>query len=124
MAPAWMEYLPLPQAMQSAESDLPESANHLPATQSSQTSDPIFAWCLPSTHRLHVGPPLSPDEPAMHVQAVAALLSGGAVEYAGHAAHVVAPIVAEYVPVIFLFFRKRDRMSNSRRARGCQIRGK
>jgi hypothetical protein len=46
---------------------------------------------VPATQAVHV-PPLGPEKPALHVQAVITVLALGELEFAGHAVH-VPPLV-------------------------------
>jgi len=58
---------------------------------------------LPATHCVHTSPPFGPDQPALHVQAVAMELPNGEFELAGQSTQVlifVAPGVTEYVAVL------------------------
>ena len=43
-------------------------------------------------------PPLAPDEPTLQMQAVITKLPAGEFEFAGHDAHALAPVTAEYLP--------------------------
>ena len=80
VAPTVLEYLPLPQSVQSSE--------------------PVPILYVPATHAVHV-PPSLPVKPASQMQSVRSLLAWGASELAGHASHTsdVAPTVDEYLPL-------------------------
>jgi len=48
------------------------------------------------------GPPAAPEYPALHVQAVAAVLSAGEPEFAGQLSHLAIPLPVVYVPATHL----------------------
>ena len=65
-----------------------------------QASLPFTVLYLPVAQSTH-SPPSGPDEPALQTHAVDAVLAAGALEFVGHASHVVlafAPTAAEKVP--------------------------
>jgi hypothetical protein len=74
---------------------------YLPAGQVMHSAAPVWLLYLPAMHGTQV-PPLGPDEPALHMQAVKAELPAGASECVGQSKQVesaVAPTAAEYLPV-------------------------
>ena len=88
------------QSMHAELSSLPVAALYLPPTQSAHELFPACTLYFPGTHRVQP-PPSGPVAPALHVQAVGALLAAGASAYGGHAVHTespVAPTSAEYEP--------------------------
>ena len=68
-----------------------------PAGQSSQLPDPAALLYLPATHGLHV-PPFAPDQPALQVQLLKAVLCSGELEFAGQLLQLSAPNTFLYLP--------------------------
>ncbi len=66
----------------------PATAEYVPAPQSVHVEFPGVLLYFPATHCVHV-PPLDPNEPALHVQAVTAVLKPGEFELLGHPVHAV-----------------------------------
>jgi len=77
MAPTTVEFLPFTQLLH-AES--PGAILYFPAMQVAQV------------------PPMGPDEPALHTQAVAITLPNGELEFSGHISHATFPDNALYFP--------------------------
>jgi len=60
------------------------------AGQSSQAAAPAPALYVPTTHAMQV-PPLLPEKPVLHVQAVERMLPARELELAGHTSHAIFP---------------------------------
>jgi hypothetical protein len=81
---------------------LAPAVEYVPAPQFIHEAVPVSPLYFPAVHVVHV-PPLAPDEPALQVQEVSAVLETGEYELEGHATHAlatVAPAVTEYVPAV------------------------
>ena len=88
------------QARQSVTADAAVVVEYVPDPQSVHAAEPLAILYLPATHPVHT-PPSGPVDPALHEQAVTAVLGLGEFELAGHVTQVdssVAPVVAEYFP--------------------------
>ena len=62
-----------------------------------QPASPLSILYVPAAHWSH-GPPLAPEKPALHVQAVEVVLCAGALELDGQLWHVAALLALENVP--------------------------
>ena len=62
-----------------------------------QTPDPAVLLYLPASHAVQF-PPLGPDQPALQVQSVKAVLCAGELESAGQLLHSVDPAELLYLP--------------------------
>jgi hypothetical protein len=81
---------------------LAPAVEYVPAPQFIHEVVPVPLVNFPATHVVHA-PPLTPDEPALQVQSISAVLETGEYELPGHATHAlatVAPAVTEYVPAV------------------------
>ncbi len=90
-------YLP---ASHSTHDEPPDVIEYVPAPQSLHRADPVDVLYAPAVHAVH-SPPSSPDDPALQVQVLKAVLPGGELEFDGQAMHVElaeAPGAVEYVP--------------------------
>jgi len=74
----------------------PVADEYVPAPQVLQFESPVVPLYFPAKHGTHV-PPLDPEYPALHAQAVRVALAPGDVECAGHDLHSDRSI-AEYDP--------------------------
>ena len=70
---------------------------NLPAGQAMHSAVPVWLVYLPAMHGTQ-GPPLGPDEPALHVQLSTESLPDGEVAWVGQLEHAVVPICAAYFP--------------------------
>jgi len=84
----WLQRQAVPALLPAGESECVEQLSQL------AFPPPVLYRDLPIAHSVHI-PPSRPVEPALHVQAVTAVLCAGELESAGQSTHAAAPV---YLP--------------------------
>lgn len=91
------------ESVNSGHDKQPDDAVHeyVPTEQLVHTALPVPDFCFPAAQAAHVLPS-GPVYPALHVQALMAVLCPRAFAFPGHCKHVVAPDTSTYLPSVQL----------------------